>query len=490
MGCGAGSGAEPSASSAAESSGETGELPETSSTSGVETEGGTAAGESTSTTGEADTDVPPDPEPSVSCDPTAFVTVDAAGGGDGSMQRPWTLAEAMAAAVAGDVVEVGPGVYTAATTGERYIPAWNPTNSGNEGEPIVFCARHAAVHTEDVAYRSELRNDATEPNEGSPTFGTLDRSHIVWDGFYVDEHVSPSRADTGPVTVWGSDDITVSRCVVEGAEVDRQDNHNGVRLEAVTRIRLVDNLIFGVRSANQTDRNHAAITTYDASDITIEHNEIRDCTMGMYLKGDHADDGLPNGAFFVRRNYVHDVELRAVEVLGVTLVGDAPSDISHNLFVANGTGVGFNNVADDHPAAVRVHHNTIVDSDSAILVFPPTMLDVTVSDNLVSASPAFYTGWDGATVDTVIANGFDTNHNFGDPSEAWISSEADYVYDLSTWQASSGLDGSSSVGDPMFVGAGDYHLAPESAARTASSSGGPVGCFVEGDEVIGVRPAN
>lgn len=447
--------------------------------------------DSTGTSGDdggTETSGGPTPEPAVSCDPNRFVSVDAPGGGDGSSGAPWTLTEAMGAAGAGDVVEVGPGVYTAPATGERHRPAWSPTNSGVQGEPIVFCARHAAVHGPPQSQRSELRNDATDPNGGSPTFGSLDRSHIIWDGLYVNEAVSPSRADTGPVTVWGSEDITISRCVIEGATIEREDNHNGVRLEAVTRVRLVDNHIFGVRSVGNPNRNHACITTYDASDITIENNEINDCALGIYLKGDHVDDGLPNGAFFVHRNYIHDVSLRAVEVLGVTLVGETPSDISHNLLVNNGTGVGFNNVADDHPAAVHVHHNTMVGSARGLSPFPSTMLDVTLSDNLVSGGPVIYTGWDASTVELVIANGFDTNYNFGDPQTDWVESEAGYAYDLAAWQASSSLDGQSLVGDPMFVGRGDYHLGPDSPALTASSSGEAVGCYVTGEEVIGVRP--
>jgi hypothetical protein len=428
------------------------------------------------------------PPPPPSCEPTRYVTIDAAGGGDGSMGSPWTLAEAMASATAGDVVEVGPGVYVAPATEERYAPAWNPANSGEEGRPIVFCARHAAVYTE--TDRSELRNDETTPNEGSPTFGTLGREHIVWDGFYVNENVSASTADTGPVGVWGSSHVTISRCVIEGATITRADNHNGIRLEGVTNVLLTDNRIFGVRDAAAPNQNHASIMTYDASFVTIEHNEISDGSLGMYLKGDHSDDGLPNGAFTVRANFVHDIDLQAIKILGVLEVGGRPTEVSGNLLVDNGGGVIFTAVGDNHPAAVRVHHNTIVGATgSAFAAFPRTMFDVVITDNLVASSPFFYTGWDAAAIAEVVSHGFDCDHNFGDASFDWVQSEADYSHDLAGWQAFSGLDGASLSGAPPFRSAGEYVLAAGSPALAMSSTGGPVGAYLTGDEVIGIRPA-
>lgn len=428
------------------------------------------------------------PLPPPSCEPTRFATVDAPGGGDGSMGSPWTLAEAMANATAGDVVEVGPGVYTAPATEERYAPAWNPANSGEEGRPILFCARYAAVHSE--TERSELRNDVTTPNEGSPTFGTLNRQHIVWDGFYVNESVSATTADTGPVVVWGSSHVTISRCVIEGATIARADNHNAIRLEAVTNVLLTDNRIFGVRDAAAPNQNHASIMTYDASFVTIEHNEISDGSLGMYLKGDHSEDGLPNGAFTVRANFVHDIDLQAIKILGVIEVGGAPSDVSGNLLVDNGGGVIFTAVGDNHPASVRVHHNTVVGSpQGAFLAFPRTMFDVVVTDNLVGSSVFFYTGWDAPAVAEVVSHGFSFDHNFAEIGFDWVQSEADYSHDLAGWQTFSGLDGASMAGASPFRGAGDYRLAAGSSALTMSSTGGPVGAYVTGDEIIGIRPA-
>ena len=48
--------------------------------------------------------------------PTKYVTTGAAGGGVGSAGDPWTLAEAMTSAVAGDIVAIAAGVYVGSST--------------------------------------------------------------------------------------------------------------------------------------------------------------------------------------------------------------------------------------------------------------------------------------------------------------------------------------------------------------------------------------
>lgn len=417
------------------------------------------------------------------CTPTHFATSDADGSGDGSAEQPWTLHQAMADAQPGDVVVVSPGVYTATGTGTRYTPAWNPARSGSEDAPIVFCAEYPAVHND--SNRTELRHDGTD--EGGPTFGTLERDWIVWDGFYVDEAMSASRPDTGPVGVWGSEHVTIARSVIQGATIERADNHNGIRLEFARHVRIVDNLITGVDDVEMRNRNHAAIMTYDSSFITIEHNEITDCHAGMYLKGDHADDGAPNGAYTVRFNHVHDVRAHAITVLGIVPVGDAPSDISHNLLERAGVGVLLNSVAADHPASVRLHHNTIVDTENGIFVNTSNPSDFHITQNLIVGSPVFVTDTlSREDVLTMVGNGYLSDDNHAHDHDYWAFGDA-----LEVFQEWSGLGAESSTGDPLFVNPsmGDYHLGAGSPAATASSGGEAVGCYVDGTEHMGPRPA-
>lgn len=59
---------------------------------------------------------------------------------------------------------------------------------------------------------------------------------------------------------------------------------------------------------------------------------------------------------------------------------------------------------------------------------------------------------------------------------------------FTNWKAYTGVDADSISSDPEFVGGGDYRLANNGqAARTASTTGGKLGCYLTDDEEIGVR---
>jgi hypothetical protein len=60
---------------------------------------------------------------------------------------------------------------------------------------------------------------------------------------------------------------------------------------------------------------------------------------------------------------------------------------------------------------------------------------------------------------------------------------------ITNWRSASGHDANSQVLDPEFVGSGSYKLQSGSDALTASSTSGPVGCYITGNEIMGVRTA-
>jgi hypothetical protein len=433
--------------------------------------------------------------------PTKFVTANAPGGGDGSMASPWTLAEAMAQAVAGDRVQVGPGVYTGPDTDSRYTPSFYPSNDGTPGNPIVFFAEHRAVYSTE---RSEIRCGAAAQEQGCPAIGVLNNSYVILDGFYVDEASSPSTADTGPVVMWGSDHCAVEYFVVKNQALDRGDNHNAIRLEAATDGVVRNNRLSGTRSVSGHDQNFAAIMAYDSVRMLIEHNEIDDVEAGMFIKGDHGP-GL--GAFTIRYNKITGARWSALRFGG--LKADEPtygaSVIAHNIAIDSPMGVLFTSYDSMTPAHFTLRNNTFVDCTSGIILGTPqllngaaaTYMESTVRDNLVVGGTASIEVHVNAQQRAIVAtNGLTIDHNWYANApwigclETWCGDGGPHFADLPAWRAASAFDASSTNGDPQFVDAagGDHHLQAGSPARTAGTNGAAVGAYVDDSEQIGIVP--
>ena len=105
------------------------------------------------------------------------------------------------AARAGDVVMVSGGPFTAPSTNERNIPAFNPVNSGTATAPIEI--------------RAVGRVDLRTTGGNGPAMGSYMRNYIHWIGhFYIDEANSTVRADTGTGVGSGSAPCRVTCCRV------------------------------------------------------------------------------------------------------------------------------------------------------------------------------------------------------------------------------------------------------------------------------------
>ena len=125
--------------------------------------------------------------------PNKYATADASGGGVGSAGDPWTLAEAMTSAVAGDIVGIAPGVYVGISTDTRYLSAFRPSNSGTSGNPIRFVAQWAAsAHTSNLTdiRCGNTNNSSTEIIEYAVTVAS--RAGGSGNAFYIDGSESPS----------------------------------------------------------------------------------------------------------------------------------------------------------------------------------------------------------------------------------------------------------------------------------------------------------
>jgi len=432
---------------------------------------------------------------------TKLVTASASGGGDGSEGNPWTLLEAMASAVAGDIVGIQAGVYVGsdpgAGEGNHYTPAFRPSNSGTSENPIWFVGDTSA----------DIRSGATVSQSGWPAFGVLTKDYIKFSNLYSDntQFNNKSATDSAACSLWTGTGLAVYNSRLIG-ESGYADNYSGIRLENCISPEVADNEISGFIGGT----NKSGIIIYKTQSASIHNNTIYSCNHGIQPKGAVASTSEIWG-LSIYQNLIHDVielfrfhgpvkgpasELSLVyQNIGYNYTNDIE-------FTSSATHIGeqnglyiFNNTFDGATdGALRINHNYQNDGslprDNAFY-------------NNIHNSPASYLR---ATYATASTNDYfdrfgSYNRNclynvsqFGDGSGG---SELDTL-SFSTWQ-SLDQDVNSITSNPLFTnGAGnDYTLQGGSPCLTlgrdnlgtfgAVDAVIPSGAYVTGSETIGVR---
>lgn len=379
------------------------------------------------------------------------------------------------AARAGDTVLVSAGTYnTNAATNSRNDPIYNPANSGSSGSPITFRAV-GTVHLQ-----------SSNSSGTQPIIGTLGRSHIVWDGFTVNEATVPTRRDTGPVTVWSSNNVTLQNLHVIGRVQNWGDNHNGIRLEDSSNVTVRNTRVEGFYESHG-----GGITTYRCRDLLLEHNEIDDAEDGIFIKG--ANDGPVT----IRYNLVSNTK-NGIMFGGIGLSGSM-SYVYQNLITGSALGgiifIGYDNLT---PAHVTVANNTIhgasPSADGGGILLRPGYdgyQNLIFKNNIVTSSAAGVTAWG----NELSATTFTHNNYYSNSRVAWIGYQD---YSMSAWRSTFGKDnvGSSTV-NPQYRSGSDFRLASNSPLLTAgvdvldldrdgsTSDSIAMGAYITGNEVMG-----
>ena len=447
--------------------------------------------------------------------PTKYVTTGAAGGGVGSAGDPWTLAEAMTSAVAGDIVAIAAGVYVGSSTNNKEQPAFRPSNSGTSGSPIRFVAQWAAAtHTTDL---TDIRCGNTDAvaNRGCPAFGTNNVDYIEWVGILSDNNDSnnATRSANSTVGIWLSDYINVYGCKLIGNQAQTgNDNYSGFRIEDSDYSEIHNNSISGYTGRT----NHTAVMTYGNQFTQVYNNEIFDCQHALQPKGSSRTDSDNIIGFDVYKNKVYN----CVHFMRIHGLVKGPSSelnkIYQNVvydcdyifeFTSSGTTVG-------SPDGLRAFNNVFYNTDARQgTMFTSDNYDWTVDgtnprdseffNNILSsatASPA-YVGGDHTFTDIgfysdIINPDRNVVHNF----TKIINAESGANLDSTTWGEwqSAGNDVNSTQSDPLFASPAtqDFTLVGGSPAsnlgRDREGQFGtvdatiPAGVYVTGSEVIGI----
>lgn len=421
---------------------------------------------------------------------------------------PTTLGTASRWYVPGNRIRIEPGVLMgenwnlgAGASTHRDVGCFHFARNGTAQDPVIFFARYpATANYGSTALYTEVRR----PNPPEPITATasppilITGAYVFVDGLYADERVTIPGPDSNLFRFGGGNNNEFRRCAVDRDPTPSPSYNGGYNANPFgaynsINCRIVDCYVKG--SASGAHLNHSAMDFYGNQGMVVEYCTIEDGWYSVFAKTDDT--------------FAQDVTFRFNKFLNgmCGIAHQTNSDgvvLTQNLMIVNHIGVYFDNQASVLSPATVTNNTIILKGASAPQAGPGGLYfegnvnhdGSTYRDNLVyiksgtHSTVAFVqrdananTGWADIT--------FNHNHYFdAGGSPTWINVGATYA-SIVDWRTAigSGAEVNSTYSDPQFVDAAndDYRLNTGSPARTSSSAGGPVGCYINGNEEIGVR---
>lgn len=436
--------------------------------------------------------------PSKYVDPTRAL----ASSGDGSIGNPWNLNQAMASAVAGDIVgwTEGPSVDIATTDNDN-IPAFNPAASGTSGSRIVHVTKYAAVALANPGSNvnaTRLNHDGSIPTmspvggTGCAAFGSNGRSYITYDGQVVIVEDAWPKADSGVMRVENATGVVIRNVeIINTYGLLPIDNNPDVyRTQTDTNSIWTNSRVTGWRTTQtggSLNQPGYVITLYDSYNYTISHIEMIDCDSGYFQKGGVSRLNYGVFEYSIMDNVDRGMRIANTEagqtttirynlfknylMWGLALTNETSSETNHHVDMYNNT------VAADVGADGNYH---------GAFYWKNRGNTGTVRDNLLTGTRILMDAGElTVAFPTCNYNGYYRSGGFtGSYNGTGYNNQAN----LTSWRTGTSQEANSTLlaSDPFNNAAeGDFTLAAGSPALTASSTGGPVG-YTAGSEQIGV----
>lgn len=436
-----------------------------------------------------------------------------------SESTPCTAYCALANAAAGHKVQWGPGIMVGPDTTVRYAAAFASANSGASGNPIIHFAKYpAATNPNNQELWTEIRR-VTSNEQGcamSNRNGGTMTNYVIFDGFAALESVTKPGRSNGIFCLSGNGSTTGIGCELRRILVDRSGvanyaggyNANCVYVTSTIDARTVDCRFFGTGTI--TGQNAGAYEVYNSIRPICEYSSFINCGHGAFVKTEaptdpgQMDDAEVRYCYFDTLSCVHSQTSRR------TLV-------HHNLIKASQRGMRWASTAANNQinCPVEFYSNTIIlaasGTEGAITFQGASLTDGTDDwrDNILYVHGAgngylcLFNAYGGAPYAQISDLGrFNYNCYYDTSGPRWFDQATTYTVFAGGggWQEHMATYGTDAYGgvydansiysDPQFVdfNGGDYRLASNGqAALTASSTGGPVGCYITGTEERGVR---
>lgn len=381
-----------------------------------------------------------------------------------SISSPVSLGTALVRAVAGDIVQCRGGTYTTTNSGDYEIPAFNPSNSGTESQPITF-----------ICYSGETCV-VTPTTSGGAALGAGGVDYIIWDRWTgtLDAFTSdvPRLAQ-----MYNSTGSKIQNCTFTGFTASDSINNSIITMQACNSCIIYNNTLQDMQGNFE---NTCAIWNFGGTGSRIYNNTITNCYSGICQKV----GPIINASYY--RNFFNGITGMAF-LLNEQNEGGTGVQIYQNII----SGAATTNVG-----ALRVYWSTQTQTNYQIYnnVFyniPYIAIDLqqgartnSVYNNIIHTAGTFvkYLSGDPKPSES------DYNNFYNASSPVWNYASSNYA-SLATYQAAASLDANSVTTDPGFVNAGGtYALATDfkRASYTANGkSGGVMGAYQTGNECIG-----
>ncbi len=272
------------------------------------------------------------------------------------------------------------GLKTATQRGCQFAVARNIyAHDGGGGECIAFDgAKDVGLYDSTIHSWQRVVNGELADSHGVMVKGNTQRAHIKGNRSYYNSGDS--------VQCLGTTTVQPQHITIEG-NLYYQDRENAVDLKTCRYVSVRNNRFWGYRPASTARGGAALVVHYNAADILIEGNQIRDSGMGASI-GATTEGGLLGTVIF-RRNAVYNITTAG----GGTGVGlyavrvQAPLEIYNNTFV-NIPGAAIH-LGAESPAITRavVINNIIKQAGRALLIYAPNVPDLISDRNLFYQAP-------------------------------------------------------------------------------------------------------
>lgn len=430
-----------------------------------------------------------------------YAAADADGTGDGtSASSPWTMAQALANAQPGDVVQFAPGTYV--TTGtDSNEPVW-AVPSGTSGNFIVFLAENPSsqnLGTGDTV-RSVLTNNGSGGSIIGSGPGAGGADYFILDGFDFPDYQGTDGDGAYKTTWFGCTNIKIRRCTSDEESIaTSQFNHGFIFCDGVDQFECYDTIM---QNNSGSGENAASIMFYGTTNAQLYYLEFDNNETGLFIKGEGTHGN--NGSIDLRYSYLKRHSYAAVCIGGHQETDSDPSARSYlrnNVFYNNVRGV-WGNQYSAYMRYVSIENNTAYltpnsgggNADCFYYFSSPVTAGNegnTIKNNLIVDVGAAIRHEDGGDINDTDAIDIDGNWYY---SITYIFNGNEQVTSLdSNWTVTHAHDENATFGtDPQFLstteGNADFlKLTSGSPAEGAATDGDNVGAYETGNETIGPR---